>query len=94
MKCPGKRAIFIGIDLNLNALKQLKDEFPEFKWQYKIIGDGYKRTQLEKLTKKYKLEKNIKFLGYRKKNYVFKALYNSDIFLSEYLTTDGKNFFK
>ena len=70
-----------GIDLNLKALKQLKNQFPELKWQYKIIGDGYQRNKLEKFTKKNKLEKNIKFLGYRKKNYVFKALYDSDIFL-------------
>ena len=70
-----------GVDLNIKALKKLKDEFPELNWQYKIIGDGYQRKQLELLTKKNNLESNIKFLGYRNKNYVFKKLHDSDIFL-------------
>lgn len=47
----------------LNALTQVKKEFPEV--QLLIVGDGKDRVNLENFCQKLELQNNVKFLGYR-----------------------------
>lgn len=46
-----------------------------------IIGDGRERRYLERLVKKYSLERNVSFLGYLKREDVFLELDKHDIFI-------------
>jgi len=52
------------IDLILKALVIIKEEYPKIR--FAIAGDGPEREKIELLTKKLKLQENIKFLGKRK----------------------------
>ena len=52
-----------GIDLNLNALAQIAEQYPELSWEYLIVGDGPIRKDLENLTKQLNLESCVHFLG-------------------------------
>ena len=51
-----------GIQYLLRALPKIIKEFPAVKLE--IIGDGSYRSHLEDLTKKLKLQKNVKFIGF------------------------------
>ena len=46
-----------------------------------IIGDGKERRHLERLVEKYKLERNISFLGHLKREEVFLKLDTHDVFI-------------
>lgn len=52
---------------------------PLEEWELFILGDGEEREELEKLVKKYKLENNIKFLGFQKNPFIY--MKNSDLFV-------------
>jgi glycosyltransferase involved in cell wall biosynthesis len=66
-------------DLLLKAFAKLSD-----KYTLTIIGDGIKRDELEKLSKKLEIDNRVVFLGYLKNPYPY--IKSADIFLltSEY----------
>jgi len=72
------------IDKIIKALSLIKEDF-----HFTIIGEGRERKNLEKLTKKLHLEKNITFTGKLERENVFKTLEESDIFI---LLSDNETF--
>jgi len=50
-----------GIDLNLKAIANLQEKYPDI--YYLIIGEGEERTRLGKLVKYLKLQGKVEFLG-------------------------------
>lgn len=65
------------IDVIIKGLAELKDK----NFFLRIIGDGDERENLESLTKKLGLEKNIKFLGEINRSDVFNYLKKSSLFV-------------
>ncbi|MBQ4124060.1 glycosyltransferase [bacterium] len=65
------------IDVIIKGLAELKDK----NFFLRIIGDGDERENLESLTKKLGLEKNIKFLGEINRSDVFSYLKKSSLFV-------------
>ncbi len=66
------------IDLNIKAIRNLKQKIPNIK--YLIVGEGNERDQLEKLVRKYCLQKNVFFLGRLDNKEVLKLMENVTIF--------------
>lgn len=56
-------------DMAIEVAKILKNKNLDFYWYF--IGDGDSRKTLEKLIKKYRLEKNVFLLGYKKNPYPY-----------------------
>lgn len=52
-----------GIDLNLRALAWLAEHRPQLKWEYRIVGDGPKRVDLEALADRLGIRHRVDFLG-------------------------------
>ncbi|MEO0234878.1 MAG: glycosyltransferase family 4 protein [candidate division WOR-3 bacterium] len=48
-----------GVDYLIKAMKFVKTDYKLY-----IVGDGYKKSELEKLVKKEKLSERVKFLGF------------------------------
>jgi L-malate glycosyltransferase len=67
------------IDKVIIALNSIKKNGLHLR--YTIIGEGEEREKLEKLTKKFHLEKQIKFLGQLPRNKVFKYMEKNDFFI-------------
>ena len=59
------------------------------KIEYKIVGDGILRVQLEGLVKRLNLEKYVRFLGYCTQEEYIKLYKNSHIFLSPCVTASN-----
>lgn len=51
------------ISLQIQAMKEITKSYPDT--ELLIAGDGLERNKLENLSKKLKIEKNIKFLGWQ-----------------------------
>lgn len=77
------------IGLQIKALKEVLKKFPNA--YLIIVGDGPEKNRLEKISKKLKIEKNIKFLGSGFKNDFDLARYykSADLFL---LTSNHEGF--
>jgi len=67
-----------GIDLNIKAVKELKNKFRNFK--YLIIGDGPQKSYLKKLVQQYGLTEYVEFLGRLPYKEVMKYMSVADIF--------------
>ncbi len=64
------------VDIIIKGLAQLKNR----NFFLRIIGDGPEKSNLQNLTKKLNLDKNIKFIGEITRKEVFKYLKSSTIF--------------
>lgn len=79
------KVVFIGRLVEQKGLDKLIKSFPllpkkmQDKTQYIIVGDGYLKPQLERLTKDLKLEDKVIFTGYT--NNVGKYLEDASIFI-------------
>lgn len=69
-----------GIDINLHALAKIKNMGIN-NWNYKIIGEGYQRSKLEKIVTRLQLSAYVKFYGGCQHNEVYKHLKNADVFI-------------
>jgi glycosyltransferase involved in cell wall biosynthesis len=68
------------IDILIKSIKLIKEKNPEIKSL--IIGDGPEKKNLEALTQKLNLEKNIKFLGFLENNDdVYALMKSSKVFV-------------
>lgn len=67
------------IDKVIIALNEINHDFVN--WEYTIIGDGPEKQKLADLTKEFKLENKIKFLGRIPRNEVFNQLGNNNVFI-------------
>jgi len=68
-----------GLDTVLCALRELKYEGVEF--EYKIIGDGPDRENLEEITKTLDLENEVIFVGIKPRYEIPRLLAKADLFL-------------
>jgi teichuronic acid biosynthesis glycosyltransferase TuaC len=68
-----------GIDINLRALAQLRDERVPWR-RYTIIGEGPERAGLEKLAKELKIDDRVVFLGRLIHQDTLRELARADIF--------------
>lgn len=69
-----------GIDYNLRALAFIADSQPEIRWEYRVIGDGPYRCELEKMAVELGIESNVTFLGRISYPATMQEIENSDIF--------------
>jgi glycosyltransferase involved in cell wall biosynthesis len=70
------------IDKLILAGQLIKDQIPNLK--ILIIGNGPERKKLEKLSKKIKMEENIKFLGFRRDVAEIISTFDLGILISDY----------
>lgn len=73
----GRLVIEKGVPLLIQAIAKLKDDFPDI--ELNIIGDGYGRDDLLKMTKEFGVEDCVRFLG--RKNNVYEHLTQADIYV-------------
>ena len=79
------------LDWVLNALSKLKKY--KIKFEYIIIGNGPELNNLKALTKELGLNNEIKFEGYKEKDYIIKALSKAHIFvMPSFPETLGRSF--
>lgn len=52
-----------GVDLNLIALAKLANKHPDLCFEYRIVGEGPERGNLERLAKELNIDESVKFLG-------------------------------
>lgn len=69
-----------GINYLINAMPEILDEFSNAKLI--IVGDGNERKNLEKLTKRLKLEKNVVFIGKLPNNKLPRYYATADVFIA------------
>jgi glycosyltransferase involved in cell wall biosynthesis len=58
----------------IKALRKLRSDFPEIKLN--LVGSGPEEEELKKMVKRFKLEKNVQFLDYLKREEIF-SLYKT-----------------
>lgn len=76
------------VDLIIKATAFIKKDFPNIR--VAIMSDGPERKKLEELTKKLKVEKNIKFFGFMKnQNSIIAVLKSSKIFINPSIQEGG-----
>ena len=70
----GNIGVAQGIDIAIETARILKDT--RLHWNF--IGEGRDKARLEELCKKYELEKNVTFHGFKEEKYIPKYLNSSD----------------
>ena len=75
----GRLIYYKGLEVLLKAMKKVIEEIPEA--HLNIAGSGKLREELEKLTKKLKLEKNVSFLGRISNEEMKKRFNESTVFI-------------
>ncbi len=68
-------------DLVIKAIHKMKKEVSDLQLKYYLIGEGETTLYLKKLTKKFKLEKEVQFLGFISKQTRNKFYKLSDLFI-------------
>lgn len=74
-----------GIQHVLKAMPDILKSYPNL--EYIIVGDGYYRSKLEELTKKLKIEKNVRFLGFKPHEEIHEWMNKCDVFIFSSLET-------
>lgn len=69
-----------GIDLNLRALAMVLDSRPNLSWEYRIVGNGPHRKELEALTQGLGLSDRVSFLGRISYHDTMQEIWDADIF--------------
>lgn len=69
-----------GIDYNLKALSEISMQYPETKWEYRIVGDGAERDKLIRLSKSLGISDQVVFLGRLSYEDTMHEIANADIF--------------
>ncbi len=67
-----------GYEFGIEAINLLKDEYKNF--EYRIIGEGYERTKIEKIIKEKNLESFVKLLGAKIQSEVIEELNAAHLF--------------
>ncbi len=78
-----------GIEYSIRAVAQLIPDFPNL--EYKIIGDGYLRAELQQLIAELDVEDKIELLGWRQQQEIISILDSSHIFLAPCVTAKDGN---
>lgn len=68
-----------GIDIEIEALKILKEEYKKDNFHLNIVGDGDQMSYYKDCLKKSAMEDYVSFLGKKDRNEVAKLISNSDI---------------
>jgi len=66
------------VDVCISALKKV---YKKEKFLFNIVGEGAEREYLETIVKKYKLEKCVKFLGYKQREEVLDVMNQTQVFI-------------
>jgi glycosyltransferase involved in cell wall biosynthesis len=69
-----------GIQDNLQALSEISSRRPDLSWEYRIVGDGVARRELESLTDKLGLAEKVFFVGRLSYGETMREIEGSDIF--------------
>lgn len=70
-----------GQDILIEALSVLKNKRGRKNFMMHFIGEGESRNMLEDLVQKYGLNKNVRFLGLRDRQYIYQHLSDYDLFI-------------
>lgn len=71
-----------GIRYALEALQNLRKNYPDISFRYTIVGNGPLETQLKNLTRKFSLQEYVNFKGWLNQEEILKILERNDIFLA------------
>lgn len=74
-----------GLEYSIRAVAALAKSQPDI--EYKIIGDGDLRSELQQLIQDLKVDDFVELLGWRQKLEIIELLKNSDIFLAPSITS-------
>jgi glycosyltransferase involved in cell wall biosynthesis len=69
-----------GIDDNLRALADIARRRPKLDWEYRVIGDGDERQQLESLARQLGIAGRVHFLGRMPYRETLREIADADIF--------------
>ncbi|HRF43376.1 MAG TPA: glycosyltransferase [Candidatus Competibacteraceae bacterium] len=69
-----------GIDLNLRALARFGAAHPDTRWEYRVIGDGPERANLEQLARALGIQDRVRFLGRLNHSETMQQVGDCDIF--------------
>lgn len=69
-----------GIDLNLRALAHFGATNPDTRWEYRVIGDGPERANLEQLARTLGIQDRVRFLGRLNHSETMQQVGDCDIF--------------
>lgn len=67
-----------GIDLNICAIKRLKDKYPQL--QYWVVGSGPEEKKLRDIVAHHGLEKQVKFIGRQPHTVALRYMAGCDLF--------------
>ena len=71
-----------GISYGIAAIAELLTQQPELKLEYRIVGDGVLRKELEQQIQKLQLEEQIQLLGWQNQEQVREIIAQTDILLA------------
>jgi glycosyltransferase involved in cell wall biosynthesis len=69
-----------GIDDNLRALAMISNNRPDLAWEYRVVGDGSHRTELESLAEVLQISDRVQFLGRLSYSDTMREMNAADIF--------------
>ena len=69
-----------GVDDNLRALASIANTCPSLKWEYRVVGDGPYRGELEKLAADLGIRAKVEFLGRVAYDKTMQEIAESDVF--------------
>ena len=74
-----------GLEYSIRAVAKLAETNPQI--EYKIIGDGYLKEELQQLIAKLNVGNFVKLLGWQEKSTVLEVINNADVFLAPSVTS-------
>lgn len=76
-----------GVKYGIQAVAKALKKYPKI--EYKIVGDGHLRSDLESLIKELNINNNVKLLGWKPQEDIVKLMKDSDILLAPSVTAEG-----
>lgn len=73
-----------GLEYSIKAVNKTIQKYPDI--EYKIVGDGPLRNEINKLTNNLKISKKVKLIGWKSSKEVRKLMKNSHIFILSSVT--------
>ena len=79
-----------GVQYSIKAVANILKKFPNIEIEYKIIGDGPLRKDLENLISELGIADHVKLLGWKPQEEIIKVLAEADVFMAPSVTSlDG-----
>jgi colanic acid/amylovoran biosynthesis glycosyltransferase len=75
-----------GVRYGIQAIAKILQKYQDI--EYKIIGDGHLKNELETLAANLNLKNNVEFLGWKSQEEIIELMKDADIFLAPSVTSE------